>query len=907
MHPSNGGSSGGAVRESATFSSGRVGGGGGSLAAHGLDAPLRQLIEAKEKELHEIHDFRIRYDKLKEDFKFNLGLIEDRDLELGRYEAALQSMKDCLRDKEVEASEVKMRLDEALSVHRQAATRENEQEGYWQAKCKGLRDERDGLRWAREEESRAARERSEAVKAALTRQLREREDDLEAQRADAAEAFDRIMQQRQEEAQNRESELTLQLREQEARCTDHAKKRDRAERDAVEAKDREEGSGVDWVGCGGGVGRWEGWGGAVAARREEASRTLQVLKERHEAEIRVGEDKLREVLGSLHAVEKAFVQHRDRQSSEEHEFERREEELHAKLDACNLRIQSLEEAVAKGEQREEELRRVVRAARDDHAKEVSAVRKTLSEEEAFFKRETGQAKSTTAALRDTNLSLEGTVASLTEKNKVLALDLAEEKEKRGKLEQSLRSAKEELEQLHQQLTTARHEEEAAMDDLARARRQLEDRDEAAGTDRRELQATIDRLEKRLAREAAADTARGPQAFLEAEGTPEAAWEMEVSGWEIMELRAANLRLRGVVGDMRREMEAFRGDPRASSFGGGEGEREHRLENENEDLREQLSELRGQLERAEGQAAVVVELEDELSRLQARCGNLAEEAGRLSGERDKLMEIGNNLRAELNRAVSTSFQRDGDTGTKSAAAAAAAAAAAEEAKVAEAERIQAAVSHVQRETRRKYRARVCEVEAAFSQLAADNRRLKARVGQLSGTRVGTGSGWVGEGGEGASGGELGGGGGRAGRIGGKGGAGGGAGGGDNLTTGRGTGWRAEGAGGLRRGKEPPEGGFNRVNGRANGRSLSSPTRGGDGAAAAAAAAAQQQQQQRSSARNRPPSGAERQTEGQRAAAQRLRAWQERRRRSESGEEGAEGTEKGRRREVRGVRNYNVRED
>ena len=55
-----------------------------------------------------------------------------------------------------------------------------------------MRDERDGIRWAREEESRAARERSEAVKAALTRQLREREDDLEAQRADAAEAFDRI-------------------------------------------------------------------------------------------------------------------------------------------------------------------------------------------------------------------------------------------------------------------------------------------------------------------------------------------------------------------------------------------------------------------------------------------------------------------------------------------------------------------------------------------------------------------------------------------------------------------------------------------------------------------------------------------------------------------------------------------
>lgn len=61
----------------------------------------------------------------------------------------------------------------------------------------------DGLRWAREEESRASRERAEAQRAALTRQLREREDELEAQRADSAEAFDRIMQQRQEEMQAR--------------------------------------------------------------------------------------------------------------------------------------------------------------------------------------------------------------------------------------------------------------------------------------------------------------------------------------------------------------------------------------------------------------------------------------------------------------------------------------------------------------------------------------------------------------------------------------------------------------------------------------------------------------------------------------------------------------------------------
>lgn len=39
----------------------------------------------------------------------------------------------------MEASELKMRLDEALSVHRQAAARENEQQGYWQVHVIGAR------------------------------------------------------------------------------------------------------------------------------------------------------------------------------------------------------------------------------------------------------------------------------------------------------------------------------------------------------------------------------------------------------------------------------------------------------------------------------------------------------------------------------------------------------------------------------------------------------------------------------------------------------------------------------------------------------------------------------------------------------------------------------------------------
>lgn len=50
---------------------------------------------------------------------------------------------------------------------------------------------------------------------------------------------------------------------------------------------------------------------------------------------------------------------------------------------------------------------------------------------------------------------------------------------------------------------------------------------------------------------------------------------------------------------------------------------------------------------------------------------------------------------------------------------------------------------------------------------------------------------------------------------------------------------------------------------------------------------------------------RQTEGQRAAAERLKAWQERRRRVEEGDVEAENKQKSR--AVRRVRNYNIRED
>lgn len=50
----------------------------------------------------------------------------------------------------------------------------------------------------------------------------------------------------------------------------------------------------------------------LLVQSEEAAKQTFDLESKHEAALSSGEERLREVLGSLHAVEKAFVQHKDR-------------------------------------------------------------------------------------------------------------------------------------------------------------------------------------------------------------------------------------------------------------------------------------------------------------------------------------------------------------------------------------------------------------------------------------------------------------------------------------------------------------------------------------------------------------------------------------------------------------------
>eukprot|EP00624_Nannochloropsis_granulata_P001063 evm.model.NODE_1479_length_7697_cov_17.574900.4 len=103
---------------------------------------LQSLIISKEKELHDINRFRIhtlesllkdrdralaenneKIKRLKTDFQYNLHLIEERDAELDRADAAIASLQDTLRAQVHENEDMRQALTEAEQAGRRKAAR----------------------------------------------------------------------------------------------------------------------------------------------------------------------------------------------------------------------------------------------------------------------------------------------------------------------------------------------------------------------------------------------------------------------------------------------------------------------------------------------------------------------------------------------------------------------------------------------------------------------------------------------------------------------------------------------------------------------------------------------------------------------------------------------------------------
>ncbi|KAH8047736.1 hypothetical protein JL720_16012 [Aureococcus anophagefferens] len=173
------------------------------------DRDLKELIEAKERELADLGDYRLaqleagvrdrdrqldlaaqRLDKLKEDFSYNLSLIAERDAELATLEEERGQLRDAVRDRDDRLEELRGEVadrEKALEGGNESAA---QREAYWQSKLGELRSEGDALRWEAKESARAAKEGEAALRLEYASKLRDAAEDAERSRRDLQQALE---------------------------------------------------------------------------------------------------------------------------------------------------------------------------------------------------------------------------------------------------------------------------------------------------------------------------------------------------------------------------------------------------------------------------------------------------------------------------------------------------------------------------------------------------------------------------------------------------------------------------------------------------------------------------------------------------------------------------------------------
>ena len=94
------------------------------------DKSLQSALKEKERQLN---NEKVRFRKLKEDFEYNLKLLEERDQELQRYDALFSQVRNInsLRDSEI--SDLKIQLDDLrLKLSHEEKAKEELQRHYQQ-------------------------------------------------------------------------------------------------------------------------------------------------------------------------------------------------------------------------------------------------------------------------------------------------------------------------------------------------------------------------------------------------------------------------------------------------------------------------------------------------------------------------------------------------------------------------------------------------------------------------------------------------------------------------------------------------------------------------------------------------------------------------------------------------------
>lgn len=446
-----------------------------SFAARVGPGNIRTLILEKEKELHDINEYRIRtleallrdketmataakqkLSKLQEDFKYNLKLLEGRDEELTLYDANFAMLKNVLRDREMELSESKAREAEVQAEVKQWKQRASDADIHYQQKLKDARAQLNGAKWQFDDELRRQEEAMEKLRQKLAQQMREKEDEVDTERRELTVTFDAMMRQRELAFQETREERESQLRELEVknqalvRELDH--QRSRAEeltikRDTLQQRLQEnekDFKAFEWT-----VADEKA---AKEMKIKELETEVATLNEVKQKLLDEYESKMAELVQSLHAVEKAFV-HQKMQSDEEVQrlmdrTKREADEASGKKDA---KVESLRARLQESEERVEALQDEVKQSKWDaedqlmmKEQEVDRLKSALQEVDEEHHRVINEMhKKLRAGERESQIAheklhdLQRQLTLLKEKDKAQRHELLESVEKQDELQQKL--------------------------------------------------------------------------------------------------------------------------------------------------------------------------------------------------------------------------------------------------------------------------------------------------------------------------------------------------------------------------------------------------------------------------------------------------------------------------------------
>ncbi|XP_012941304.1 coiled-coil domain-containing protein 57 [Aplysia californica] len=165
---------------------------------------LEATVKEKDKELESQKE---KFTELKDHFKYNLRLLEERDRELEKYDATYADIRTTLNSKNAEISELKIQLDDFKNIIKREERSRDELQSNYQRRLREKQAEVDSYKSCKDGELQEERKEYEQFRRNLQLQLTNLHNELDTQKKELTTEFENELKKREHEFRVQSDEL----------------------------------------------------------------------------------------------------------------------------------------------------------------------------------------------------------------------------------------------------------------------------------------------------------------------------------------------------------------------------------------------------------------------------------------------------------------------------------------------------------------------------------------------------------------------------------------------------------------------------------------------------------------------------------------------------------------------------